>query len=134
MAPAGEQPRDALSALLREANAAGDSYMDLSKKAIDPETGQQLGKPWINNLALDKQTSAPKPWQLRAIAACLGKPLTFVQSAAARQYLDFEVKALSGYSDDVRVVVSHLAGMTENEVRQYRASLEAAERVKHEQQ
>ncbi|WP_042436541.1 hypothetical protein [Streptacidiphilus albus] len=127
--------RDDLSAMVREANAGdGSSYRSLARRAIDPETEQQLSTPWINNLARNLIKSAPAPWQLRALAVALGKPLSVVQRAAARQFLEYEAKELSGYSDDVRVVASYLAGMTDAEVRQYRAMIEASERVKHEGQ
>jgi hypothetical protein len=133
MAEADDQPRDALSALVREASAAGDSYGDIAKRAIDPETGLQLTKPWIGDLANGDRKSPPSTAQLRALAVGLRRPLVVIQRAAARQYLDFDARELSGYSDDVRVVVAHLAGMTDAEVRQYRAMIEASERVKHEQ-
>ena len=121
--------RDALSRLVRDLNDAGTSYQRMADRAIDPETGETLSKPYFKKLATNAVTSAPTPSRLRAIAAGLRKPLTVVQRAAAIQYLDYRATELSGYDDDVRVIVAHLAGMDPAERRRWLAMMEAAEQA-----
>ncbi|MFB6568280.1 hypothetical protein [Streptomyces noursei] len=127
-----EMDRDELSRLVREANDAGASYQQLADRAIDPETGEQLSKPYMQKLATNAVTTAPNASRLRAIAAALRQPLTVVQRAAAIQYLDYRATELSGYDDDVRVIVAHLAGMTPASKRRWRAMIEAVENVEGE--
>ncbi|WP_157879963.1 XRE family transcriptional regulator [Streptomyces natalensis] len=124
--------RDELSRLVREANDAGASYQQLADRAVDPETGEQLSKPYMQKLATNAVTTAPNAARLRAIAAALRQPLTVVQRAAARQFLDYKATELSGYDDDVRVIVAHLAGMTPTAKRRWRAMIEAVENVDEE--
>lgn len=127
-ADSGRDPRP-LSTLILDANALpGGSYQHLADRAIDPETGEQLSKPYLQKLGSGNATTAPKPHALRALAAALRKPLSVVQRAAAIQYLDYRATELSGYDDDVRVIVSHLAGMESKERRKWLAMIEAAER------
>ncbi|GAA0453733.1 hypothetical protein ACFQ2B_27595 [Streptomyces stramineus] len=129
-----EMDRDALSQLVREANddGNGDSYQKLAERAVDPETGEGVSKPYLHKLATNSVTQAPSPARLRAIAAALRKPLSVVQRAAAIQYLDYRATELSGYDDDVRVIVAHLAGMEKSEKRKWRAMIEAADQVNTE--
>ena len=124
-----DMDRDPLSRLVREVNDAGDSYQQMADRAVDPETGETVSKPYLQKLATNAVTSAPTPSRLRAIAAGLRKPLTLVQRAAAIQYLDYRATELSGYDDDVRVIVAHLAGMDPAERRRWLAMMEAAERA-----
>ena len=129
----GEQlDRDELSQLVRDANDTGTSYQQLADRAIDPETGEQLSKPYMQKLATNAVTTTPNAARLRAIAAALRLPLTVVQRAAAVQYLDYRATELSGYDDDVRVIVAHLAGMTPGAKRRWRAMIEAVENVDDE--
>lgn len=125
---AGRDPRP-LSTLILDANAVpGCSYQLLADRAIDPESGEQLSKPYLQKLGSGNATTAPKPHALRALSVALRKPLAVVQRAAAIQYLDYRATELSGYDDDVRVIVSHLAGMEKSERRRWLAMIEAAER------
>lgn len=125
----GRDPRP-LSTLILNANSApGGSYQQLSDRAVDPESGEQLSKPYLQKLASGNATTAPKPRALRALAVALRKPLAVVQRAAAIQYLDYRATELSGYDDDVRVIVSHLAGMERSERRKWLAMIEAAEQA-----
>lgn len=121
--------RDELSRLVREANDAGTSYQQLADRAIDPETGERLSKPYMQKLATNAVTAAPNATRLRAIAAALRKPLQVVQRAAAVQFLDYKATELSGYDDDVRVIVAHLAGMPPASKKRWRAMIEAVENV-----
>lgn len=127
-----EMDRDELSRLVREANDAGASYQQLADRAIDPETGEHLSKPYMQKLATNSVTTAPNASRLRAIAAALRKPLAVVQRAAAVQYLDYKATELSGYDDDVRVIVAHLAGMEPAERRRWRRMVEAVENLDDE--
>lgn len=125
--------RDELSRLIRAANDAGMSYQQMASKAIDPETGEQAAsKPYLQKLATNAITAAPSATRLRAIAAALGRPTSVVQRAAAIQFLDYQATELSGYDDDVRVIVAHLAGMPPGEKRKWRAMMEAAERAERD--
>lgn len=124
-----DMDRDALSRLVRELNDAGDSYQRMADRAVDPETGETLSKPYFQKLATNAVTTAPTPARLRAIAAGLRKPLGMVQRAAAIQYLDYRATELSGYDDEVRVIVAHLAGMEKSERRRWLAMMEASERA-----
>jgi hypothetical protein len=123
---------DELSRLVREANDAGESFQDLADRALDPQTGTRVSKPYLHKLATNNVATAPSPERLRAIAASLRKPPAVVQRAAAVQYLDYRATELAGYSEDIRLVVAHLAGMSRSELRRWRAMLEADERAKHE--
>lgn len=127
-----ETPPGDLSRLILEAQQAGDSYQRLADRAIDPVTGEQLSKPYLQKLASGAATTAPKPYALRAIAAAIRKPDAHVQRAAARQFFDYEATELSGYDDDTRVIVAHLAGMDPAERKTWRAMVEAAEQAKKE--
>lgn len=123
-----DMDRDQLSRMVRSANDAGESYQQLADRAVDPETGITLSKPYLQKLATNAVTTAPSPDRLRALAAALRKPLPVVQRAAAAQYLQYEATELAGYDDEVRIIVAHLAGMPEGERRRWRRMIEAAER------
>lgn len=123
---------DELSRLVREANECGHSFQELADRGVDPLTGERVSKPYLHKLATNGVAGAPSPERLRAIAAALGKPLVVVQRAAAAQYLDYRATELSGYNEDVRVVIAHLAGMSRAELKRWRAMMEADERARLE--
>lgn len=130
----GNPPIGDLSRLVLEANAEpGNSYAQLAARAVDPETGEQLSKPYLQKIASGVTTTAPKAYALRAIAVALRKPESVVKRAAARQFFEYETTELSGYDDDTRVIVAHLAGMKPSQRRTWRAMLEAAEQAKEEE-
>ncbi|MET7795754.1 hypothetical protein [Streptomyces decoyicus] len=129
---AHELDRDELSRLVRDANDDGASYQQLADRSADPETGKPISKPYLQKLATNAITTAPSAAQLRSIAAALRKPLPVVQRAAAIQFLDYKATELSGYDDDVRVIVAHLAGMKPAAKRRWRAMIEAVENVEDE--
>lgn len=126
---AQEMDRDELSRLVREVNddGRGVSYQEMADRAT--AAGHTLSKPYFQKMATNAVTTAPSPDRLRAIAAGLKRPLAVVQRAAAIQYLDYQATELSGYDDDVRVIVAHLAGMGATEKRRWRAMIEAAEQA-----
>lgn len=126
---AQEMDRDELSRMVREVNddGRGVSYQEMADRA--EAAGTPLSKPYFQKMATNAVTTAPSPERLRAIAAGLRKPLPVVQRAAAVQYLDYQATELSGYDDDVRVIVAHLAGMGPAEKKRWRAMMEAAEQV-----
>jgi len=122
-----------LSRLILDANAEpGNSYAQLAVRAIDPETGEQLSKPYLQKIASGAATTPPRDYALRAIAAAIRKPIGVVQRAAAQQYWQYQATELSGYDDDTRVIVAHLAGMNPSERKTWRAMVEAAEQAKKE--
>lgn len=126
--------RDQLSQLVR---AALDERVD-GKRAASlalladraAAAGYPVSRPYLHKLAAGTVSKAPDREQLAGIAAAVGQPLEIVKAAAAAQWLDYETTELSNFSDDVRVVVAHLAGMTPVEQRRWRAMIEADERAR----
>lgn len=137
-APAPDQgaaqpdPAGALSRLIQEANDRGLSYAKMSERAIDPDTGTKLSKPYLQRLVANPPANAPSPVQMRALAAALRVSERRVKAAAAEQWLEYEATELAGYNDEVRIIVGHLAGMPEPELRRWRAMIEADERARRE--
>ncbi|MGX9921747.1 hypothetical protein ACWIG4_18055 [Streptomyces sp. NPDC002248] len=126
--------RDQLSQLVR---AALDERVD-GKRAASlalladraAAAGHPVSRPYLHKLATNTVSKAPDREQLAGIAAAVGQPLEIVKAAAAAQWLDYETTELSGFPDDVRVVVAHLAGMTPVEQKRWRAMIEADERAR----
>lgn len=125
-----EMDRDELSRMVREVNDAGVSYQAMADRAA--AAGFQVSKPYMQKIAANNVASSPGPERLEAIAAAIGKPVAIVKRAAAIQWLDYETTELSGYDDDVRIIVAHLAGMDERDRKKWRAMIEAAERAEAE--
>jgi hypothetical protein len=125
-------PVGALSQLIQDANDRGLSYAKMSERAVDPETGAKLSKPYLQRLVANPPANAPSPAQLRAIAIALRVSERRVKAAAAAQWLEYEATELAGYNDEVRIIVSHLGNMPESELRRWRAMIEADERARHE--
>lgn len=122
------QPKDALSQLVRDVNTTGRSFQGMADHAA--KRGYEISKPYFQKLAAGNVTTAPSADRLPAIAAGLGVPLTVVQRAAALQYLDYRATELSGYDDDTRIIVAHLAGKAPADRRRWRAMIEAEDSVK----
>lgn len=120
--------RDELSRLVREVNDAGVSYATMEKRAR--QAGRSLSRSQFNKMANGTVKTGPSDEDLLAYAAGLEKPLSLVTRAAARQYLNLQATELSGYGDDVKVIVAHLAGMPQDDVRRWRAMIEADERAR----
>ncbi len=125
-------PRGALSMLIQEANDRGLSYAKMSERAIDSATGTRLSKPYLQRLVGNPPANAPSETQMRAIAAALNVSERRVKAAAAEQWLGYVATELAGYNDEVRIIVGHLAGMPEPELRRWRAMIEADERARRE--
>lgn len=121
--PDTEQATDALSKLVRDVNGTGVSFQGMSDRAR--QRGYSISKPYFQKLAAGNATTAPKAEVLPAIAAGLGTPLPIVQRAAAIQYLDYRATELSGYDDDTRIIVAHLAGKNPADRRRWRRMIEA---------
>lgn len=119
--------RDPLSRLVREVNDSGVSFQKMADGARDPETGETLSKPYFQKMATNNVSSPPTAARVRSMAAGLRQPLLRVQRAAAAQYLDYRGTELSGYDDETRIIVAHLAGMDPSERRRWRRMMEAAE-------
>jgi hypothetical protein len=119
--------RDTLSQLVREVNDGGMSFQKMADHALDTETGETLSKPYFQKMAANNVGTPPTAARLRALAAGLRKPLRVVQRAAAAQYLDYQSTELSGYDDETRIIVAHLAGMDPSERRRWRRMIEAAD-------
>ncbi|MFJ6659672.1 hypothetical protein ACIQNG_25465 [Streptomyces sp. NPDC091377] len=124
--------RDDLSRLIREANAAGVSFATMEARA--GAAGHPLSRSQFNKLALNTVKTSPTDEALAAIAAGITKPFVIVARAAARQYLRYEATGLSGYGEDVRIIVAHLAGMPPDSQRRWRAMIEADERTRSHQE
>lgn len=122
----------ALSRLIAAALDEGLSYSQLADRGADPKTGVKLSKQYLQKLVRTPPASPPSPPQLRALAAVLRKSERRVKEAAAEQWLEYEAMELSGYDEDVRIIVGHLAGKSKAEIRQWRAMMEAAEQAKRE--
>ncbi|MFE9855498.1 hypothetical protein [Streptomyces sp. NPDC005780] len=130
--PTGPSTMGALSRLIQEAQESGLSYQDMANRAIDHETGTRLVKQALQKLVKTPPVNPPLLPQLKAIANGTGVPLRRVKEAAADQWLDYEATELAGYGDEVRIIVSHLGGMSPQEQRRWRAMIEADERAKRE--
>lgn len=125
-------PAGALSRLILAALDEGLSYQQLASRAVDPKTSATVSKQYLQKLAKTPPASPPTPVQLRAIAVALRKSERRVKEAAAEQWLEYEALELSGYDEDVRIIVGHLAGKSKAEIKQWRAMMEAAEQAKRE--
>ncbi|MFI9244216.1 hypothetical protein ACIGXF_16865 [Streptomyces sp. NPDC053086] len=124
--------KGALSRLIQDANDRGLSYSKMSARAVDTESGTRLSKPYLQRLVSNPPANAPSPTQMRALSNALGVSLRRIKAAAAEQWLEYEVTELAGYNDEVRIIVGHLAGMPESELRRWRAMIEADERARRE--
>ncbi|MFF6847044.1 hypothetical protein [Streptomyces antimycoticus] len=127
---ARDMDRDNLSRLIRDANYMGLSYQEMADRS--EAAGYPVSKPYLQKLATNAVATAPSPDRLEGIAAALRKPVAVIQRAAAIQYLNYQATELSGYDDDVRVIVAHLAGMDPRERKRWRRMLEAADRIDEE--
>ncbi|MGQ3551763.1 hypothetical protein [Streptomyces rochei] len=125
-------PTGALSQLIQEALDDGESYGRLAERAIDPETGETVSKPYLQRVVKNPPSNPPTVPMMRAIAAALGKPFTRVQEATASQWLQYEATELAGYDAEVRIIVGHLAGKSKAELMQWRMMIEAADRARRE--
>lgn len=130
--PTGPSSVGALSRLIQEVQESGVSYQDMANRAVDSETGTRLVKQALQKLVKTPPVNPPLPPQLRAIAAGTGVPLRRVTEAAADQWLGYEATELSGYGDEVRIILGHLGGMSQQEQRRWRAMIEADERAKRD--
>ncbi|MEV7953690.1 hypothetical protein ACIOHC_41115 [Streptomyces sp. NPDC088252] len=128
---AREMDADDLSQLVRDINDEGVSYQDMADRSA--AAGHPVSKPYFQKIATNSVTTAPNPERLAGIAAGLQRPLQLVKRAAARQFLNYEARELSGFSDEVRIIVSHLAGMNDDDARRWRAMIEADERARHQE-
>ncbi|MEV4784089.1 hypothetical protein AB0K53_01295 [Streptomyces tuirus] len=122
----------ALSQLIQEALDKGESYGRLADKAVDPETGETVSKPYLQRVVKNPPANPPTVPMMRAIAATLGKPFERVQEATARQWLQYEATELAGYDSEVRIILAHLAGKSPAELRRWRYMIEAEERARRE--
>jgi hypothetical protein len=131
---AAEQPSQigALSQLIQEALDKGESYGRLAEKAIDPETGETVSKPYLQRVVKNPPANPPTPPMMRAIAAALGKSFRRVQEATAKQWLQYEATELAGYDAEVRIIVGHLAGKSRKDLRRWLYMLEAEDRAERE--
>jgi len=63
------------------------SFPDLTKAAIDPETGTTASQTYLHNLASGNAPTIPSPGRIGAIAAALGRPYELVWSAAIIEFM-----------------------------------------------
>jgi hypothetical protein len=132
-AGAAEAHMGALSQLIQEANQGrGLSYQDMANRAIDPDSGTRLAKQALQKLVKTPPVNPPSIEQMRAIANGIGRPLRHVQEAVAAQWLQYEATELSGYDEEVRIIVGHLAGKSKADLMRWRYMIEAEERAARE--
>jgi hypothetical protein len=129
---AAPSPQGALSQLVQEANDSGISYQQMSERGIDKATGSPLPKQYFQKLVKSPPAKAPTPTQMQAIANAINKPLRRIQEAVASQWLQYEATELSGYDEEVRIIVGHLAGKSKAELLRWRLMIEADERARRE--
>lgn len=102
------------------------SYRRAAELTLDPE-GAEAGPLWtrgtLENLANRKAVKAPRPAQLRALAAALQLPLRLVQDAAAGQFLDIDT--VWDEDDDTRLMVRHYQSLSAEDRDKLRAIAEA---------
>lgn len=122
----------ALSQLIQEALDKGDSYQRLADRAIDPESGETVSKPYLQRVVKNPPANPPTVPMMKAIAAALGKPFKRIQAAVAEQWLQYEATELSRLDPKVRIIVGHLAGKSPDELRQWLYMIEAADRAQRE--
>jgi hypothetical protein len=122
----------ALSQLIQDANDRGLSYQDMADRAVDQETGTRYYKQNLQKLVRNPPVNPPTPPQMQAIANAIGKPFRIVQAAVAQQWLQYEATELSGYDEDTRIIVAHLAGQSPADKRRWRRMIEADERARRE--
>ncbi|MFD7236435.1 hypothetical protein ACFWAT_14155 [Streptomyces syringium] len=116
--------------LVRDAQAAGPTWRELSKRAIDRRTGYQISHSGLWKIA-EGQPVKVSPPLVRAVAAMLcsssdeggrseserereeARTLRRVQLAAAQQYIGLMADDPVGAStQDATVVVAHVPGLT----------------------
>ena len=122
----------ALSKLIQDANDRGLSYQEMADRAVHPETGTRYYKQSLQKLVKNPPVNPPTVAQMHAIANAIGKPFRIVQAATARQWLMFEATELSGYDEDTRIIVAHLAGQSPADKRRWRRMIEAEEQARRE--
>lgn len=125
-------PSGALSELIREANVRGLSYRKMAARAADPDGDLKLTSAYLQRLVENPPVKPPNPAQLRAIGAALGVSDSIPKRAAAEQWLEYQATELAGYGDEVRIIVAHLAGMTDLDLKRWRAMIEADERARRD--
>lgn len=122
----------ALSQLVQDALDSGTSLRRLGERATDPETGEKISWQYFQKLVKNPPASPPDVVQMQAVAAALGQPFRRIQAAAAKQWLQYEATELSGYDEDERVIVAHLAGMRPEDKRRWRRMIEADDQARRE--
>jgi hypothetical protein len=108
------------------------SYSKMAQRAVDPDSGVRLSKPYLQRLVTNPPANSPSPKQLAALSNAINVSVRRLKAAAAEQWLEYEATELAGYNDEVRIIVGHLAGMPEAELRRWRAMIEADERARRE--
>lgn len=122
----------ALSQLVQDALDSGTSLRRLGERAIDPKTGERISWQYFQKLIKNPPASPPDEIQMGALHAALGKPYRVIQAAAAKQWLKYEATELSGYDEEVRIIVGHLAGKSKAELLRWRMMIEADEKARRE--
>lgn len=101
--------------LLRAANKTGLSYRKLAERAVDPETGVQVGYTTLHRIAQDKLIML-EPGVVGAVAAAIMSAVEVserdVRTAASQQYCGLVADdPFEASGDDATVVVVHAPGM-----------------------
>lgn len=72
--------------MIQRALSSGDNLRTLAARAIDPATGETVGKDTINKIRHGTAPRMPEDGKLRAIAAALRAPYESVRQAAIAQW------------------------------------------------
>lgn len=107
-----ETARTQLADLVRERkNKLGLSYARLSRRCIDPETGEQSVKDsWLHRLATGENVIPPELSTLRGLAVGLGVPLGTIQDAAGAQF--FGIDTVWSAGGEARALVERADKLT----------------------
>jgi len=127
-----ESTLGALSQLIQDANDSGITYQEMADRGAAAEPGSSLNRQWYQKLVKTPPVNPPNPTQMNAIAAAIGRPFPHVQRAVARQWLKWEAKELSGYDEEVRIIVGYLSGRPKSEQLRWRLMMEADEKARRE--
>ena len=80
-----EQPTT-LRDMIQNALSSGDNLRTLAARAVDPDTGNTVGKDTINKIRHGTAPRMPEDGKLRALAAALRAPYNSVRQAAVAQW------------------------------------------------
>lgn len=109
-----DQPlRDYIRRWLKEADVSG---RELSRRAVDPETGRSvLSKSWLSDLLNLPNPPPPPLWRLRGLALAMGVPAEHLSRLAAREWYQLEIAEIpdGGEGNENTVAITIPEGLSE---------------------